>query len=352
MIFFNCILIIFFRVHGSTVIENLKKEVERSTREQLDLESAILEDEPSQRPQQNQESVIADSNSDSQSIGAEIPTNQSNITSFENSQGIDDVVKVDEFPQGLNRSDDVNNSEIHSILIEENITEIVTNSSTLVNGTLPSHQIISTQSNNSNVTSLSQNITTLNVSQTICQNETIIEGIESEISSTDSILYNLTNSTVNQSLVDQGYVENFNSSTLIIEENQTITNYSTLENITQNLIQELVHDNNNPDISSQEVEILLETPPNSFISRFKSCSENFSEFQAKMKAKLTSNTRETPQTSSGSSSSSTPSELNQDVFRYLMNRIASLEQNTKMVELYLIQVSFLSSFVKILFDYF
>jgi hypothetical protein len=72
------------------------------------------------------------------------------------------------------------------------------------------------------------------------------------------------------------------------------------------------------------------------ISKLKTCIDQlkFPEFQAKMRAKLAAGTHLLNQSSSPSAA-----ELNQDVFRSLMKKISSLEQNSKIIELYLLQVS-------------
>jgi hypothetical protein len=89
------------------------------------------------------------------------------------------------------------------------------------------------------------------------------------------------------------------------------------------------------DLTPPDVQDAVSLPP-SLLSRLRACVDQlkFPEFQAKMKAKLAAGSQLFNQ-----STALTAAELNQDVFRLLMKKISSLEQNSKIVELYIVQVT-------------
>lgn len=390
------------RVHGSTVLENLKKEVERSSREVLDLESVILEedDKDSTAPadnlsnRENAEGDVECAAVDPLSSVTSAPILEDRSQDDSHTNSVQDLV------------DSLPSSNLTSPPVEFNSSlDIVSKHSPQVISETPSFQdletvqVVISEPNSTFInSSVSESIGTMS---TVTESNSTDSSTSGDIAAPSNASENLppivydTLSTPRQPFeVDSETLgDSLNSSTNEIPEaplngsnvketiSPLVVSRDSLEIIPEDLINVSLQTGdsmvNNEDMEESTdasknlstVDISVSTPPPAPssisssvpdsqiessspdpsplpptdvplssipISKLKTCIDQlkFPEFQAKMRAKLAAGTHLLNQSSNASAA-----ELNQDVFRSLMKKISSLEQNSKIIELYLLQVT-------------
>jgi hypothetical protein len=400
------------RVHGSTVLENLKKEVERSSREVLDLENVILEeDEDSAAPDNHLDPEYSETGAGSaadllsSATPAPVLEDESqgsqavdSVQSPVHSEGSPPDANLPSSPLEFNPSLEIDSNHSPLGVLPENLTfddleaieAVISQSNSTINSSLSESVGNINTVTDSNFTDNSSGVDTaaptpdpseqpppvlVDSSWTLLSqapennsgdvgdsahenleassNETDVEeqarpaagpGERSEIFAEDAFNTSLPSG---DSLVDGDHKESSDtpkdiSSDLKAEStNSSLDSTPLPEDQPQSLSSTLASpapDNLTdspaaPDPSPPSTDVPLSSLP---ISKLKTCIDQlkFPEFQAKMRAKLVAGTHLLNQ-----SNPTTAAELNQDVFRSLMKKISSLEQNSKIIELYLLQVS-------------
>jgi hypothetical protein len=403
------------RVHGSTVLENLKKEVERSSREVLDLENVILEeDEDSAAPDNHLDPEYSETGAGSaadlisSATSAPILEDESqgspavdSVQSPVHSEGLPPDANLPSSPLEFNPSLEIDSNHSPLGVLPENLTfddleaieAVISQPNSTINSSLSESVRNINTVTDSNFTDNSSGVDTVaptpdpseqpppvlvDSSWTLLSqapennsgdvgdsalgnleaspNETDVEeqarpaagpGERSEIFAEDAFNTSLPSG---DSLVDGDHKESSDtpkdvSSDLKAESTNSSSDSTPLSALPEDQPQPLsstlaspAPDNLTdspaaPDPSPPSADVPLSSLP---ISKLKTCIDQlkFPEFQAKMRAKLVAGTHLLNQ-----SNPTTAAELNQDVFRSLMKKISSLEQNSKIIELYLLQVS-------------
>jgi hypothetical protein len=382
------------RVHGSTVLENLKKEVERSTREGQDLESVILEDEvdsmlnnlsdqvsceatdsilalPPDPLQEESEDATSTPYADTQyedeteALVVDLVSESTSTTSEE--QNTTTEPSMPQSPPSVDEADPVTDSAPTDQNAEAISASEITEPSGGMNASLDPVGTAGTDSNHASTDNTGDDFTPVDddpnlgalplLSEAAPQSERNLTEREAVGSDESTVLatkphlepeIQLEQSEAKTSASDAAaHPMTPDESLPSTYPNDTVPPMGVLstphadEASSEDPLPKNVTSGNDT-LAGPQID---PTPPDgqdvvslpsssSLLSRLKACVDQlkFPEFQAKMKAKLAAGSQ------LNQSTALTAAELNQDVFRLLLKKISSLEQNSKIVELYIIQV--------------